>query len=237
MDDWAEAVPATGAPAWDPAVFADDDGRLYVYHGSSNAFPLYGQELDRRTFRPIGERRGLIKLRDDVHGGSGFGEGHDNTFLRPFLEGGRDDQAPRPVLPPVRRARHGIQRLRRRRLRRRRGRSDRSRTKATTRSRSSPAASPAARPRVDIQGRTRQLVARRATIAIGVKNNFERRIGIWPAGFDDDGVLYCNTAYGDYPTIAPPPPARPCHRRRRLRRRRRGGAVDHRARSSPAGCC
>ena len=37
-----------------------------------------------------------------------------------------------------------------------------------------------------------------STIVIGVKNNFERRIGIWPAGFDDDGVLHCDTAYGDY---------------------------------------
>ena len=42
-----------------------------------------------------------------------------------------------------------------------------------------------------------------STIAISVKNNFERRIGIWPAGFDADGVLYCNTAFGDYPTYLP----------------------------------
>jgi hypothetical protein len=41
---------------------------------------------------------------------------------------------------------------------------------------------------------------------IGVKNNFERRIGIWPAGFDADGVLYCNTAYGDYPAYLPDKP-------------------------------
>ena len=36
-----------------------------------------------------------------------------------------------------------------------------------------------------------------------MKNNFERRLGIWPAGFDADGVLYCDTAYGDYPTLLP----------------------------------
>jgi hypothetical protein len=42
-----------------------------------------------------------------------------------------------------------------------------------------------------------------ATIVVGVKNNFERRIGIWPAGFDAEGVLYCNTAYGDYPHRLP----------------------------------
>ncbi|HEX6181664.1 MAG TPA: discoidin domain-containing protein, partial [Chitinophagaceae bacterium] len=42
-----------------------------------------------------------------------------------------------------------------------------------------------------------------STIAISVKNNFERRIGVWPAGFDKDGVLYCNTAFGDYPHYLP----------------------------------
>jgi hypothetical protein len=38
---------------------------------------------------------------------------------------------------------------------------------------------------------------------ISVKNNFERRIGIWPAGFDQDGVMWCNTAFGDYPHYLP----------------------------------
>jgi len=42
-----------------------------------------------------------------------------------------------------------------------------------------------------------------STIVLGVKNSFERRIGIWPAGFDKDDVMYCNTAYGDYPTHLP----------------------------------
>jgi hypothetical protein len=42
-----------------------------------------------------------------------------------------------------------------------------------------------------------------STIAIAVKNNFERRLGIWPAGFDPEGVMYCNQAFGDYPTLLP----------------------------------
>ena len=42
-----------------------------------------------------------------------------------------------------------------------------------------------------------------STMIVNVKNNFERRIGIWPAGFDKDGVMYCNTAFGDYPTYLP----------------------------------
>ena len=31
---------------WDPALFKDDDGRWYLYWGSSNVFPLYGIEID-----------------------------------------------------------------------------------------------------------------------------------------------------------------------------------------------
>jgi hypothetical protein len=42
-----------------------------------------------------------------------------------------------------------------------------------------------------------------STISISVKNNFERRNGIWPAGFDNDGVMWCNTAFGDYPHLLP----------------------------------
>jgi F5/8 type C domain. len=42
-----------------------------------------------------------------------------------------------------------------------------------------------------------------ATGVISVKNNFERRIGLWPAGVDKDGVLYCNTTFGDFPHFIP----------------------------------
>lgn len=38
---------------------------------------------------------------------------------------------------------------------------------------------------------------------VSVKNNFERRLGLWPAGFDKDGVMYCNQAFGDYPHKMP----------------------------------
>lgn len=38
---------------------------------------------------------------------------------------------------------------------------------------------------------------------ISVKNTFERRLGIWPAGFDKDGLMWCNTAFGDYPHFLP----------------------------------
>jgi hypothetical protein len=38
-----------------------------------------------------------------------------------------------------------------------------------------------------------------ATMRISVNHNFERRCGLWPAGFDADGELFCNQRYGDWP--------------------------------------
>jgi hypothetical protein len=42
-----------------------------------------------------------------------------------------------------------------------------------------------------------------STIVLSVKNNFERRLGIWPTGFDASDVMYCNTSFGDYPHYLP----------------------------------
>ena len=38
-----------------------------------------------------------------------------------------------------------------------------------------------------------------ATMRVSVNHDFERRVGLWPAGFDKDGELYCNQRYGDWP--------------------------------------
>ena len=38
-----------------------------------------------------------------------------------------------------------------------------------------------------------------ATMRISKNHDFERRCGLWPAGFDADGELFCNQRYGDWP--------------------------------------
>ena len=40
-------------------------------------------------------------------------------------------------------------------------------------------------------------------MAISVNYKFERRIGMYPAGFENNGQMYVNTAYGDYPHYLP----------------------------------
>jgi len=42
-----------------------------------------------------------------------------------------------------------------------------------------------------------------ATMSISVKHMFERRIGLFPAGFDKEGNLYTLTDFGDYPITIP----------------------------------
>lgn len=201
-DTWKEAVDSFKAGAWDPAFFADDDGKLYLYHGSSNTFPVYGREVDRKTLQPIGERKELIRLHDDVHGWERFGEHNDNTFLQPFMEGAWMNKyhgkyylqygAPgtefsgygdgvyvsnHPLGPFSYQAHNPF------------------------------SYKPGGFARGAGHGATYQDKYGNwwhvSTMVISTKNNFERRIGIWPAGFDKDDVLFCNTAYGDYPHYMP----------------------------------
>ncbi len=40
-----------------------------------------------------------------------------------------------------------------------------------------------------------------ATMRISVNHDFERRVGIWRAAFDQDGELCCNQRYGDWPIV------------------------------------
>ena len=201
-DEWTEAVTAFTAGAWDPAFFLDDDGRLYLYHGSSNLHPLWGQEIDRKTLQPLEEKRALIKLRDDIHGWERFGEHQDNTFLRPFMEGAwmtrhkgkyyLQYSAPGTEFSGYA---DGVYV------------SDKPLGPWTYQAHNPMSYKPGGFARGAGHGATFQDKGgnywRVATVAICVKNNFERRIGIWPAGFDGDGVMYCNTAYGDYPTYLP----------------------------------
>jgi hypothetical protein len=198
VDEWKEVVDSFAVGAWDPAFFADDDGRVCIYYGSSNVYPIYGIEIDRTTFKPIGERKELIRLNPDEHGWERFGEHNDNTFLQPFIEGAWMNKhngkyylqygAPgtefsgygdgvfvgnQPLGPFTYQAHNPF------------------------------SYKPGGFARGAGHGATYQDKYGNwwhvSTVAISLKNNFERRIGIFPAGFDADDILYSNTAYGDYP--------------------------------------
>lgn len=202
-DDWKELVHKSQAGAWDPQIFWDKEkDEIYEYYGSSNVYPIHGVKLNRKTFQPEGEVYDLIALNDDEHGWERFGQNNDNTFLQPFMEGafmtkhnnkyylqygapgtefdGYGDGvyvSANPLGPFVYQSHNPF------------------------------SYKPGGFARGAGHGATYQDAGNDywhvSTISICTKNNFERRIGIWPAGFDNDGVLYSNTAYGDYPTFLP----------------------------------
>lgn len=50
---WDKAISNLEIGGWDPAFFTDDDGKLYMYNGSSNVYPLYGVEMNRKHFNRL----------------------------------------------------------------------------------------------------------------------------------------------------------------------------------------
>ena len=201
-DTWTEAVPAFQAGAWDPAFFLDDDGRLYLYHGSSNEFPIYGWEIDRKTLQPIGEHVELIRLNSDEHGWERFGEANDNTFLKPFIEGAWMTKHGgkyylQYAAPGTEFSGYGDGVYV----------GDHPLGPFTYQPHNPFSYKPGGFAKGAGHGATFQDLNGRwwhvSTTVIGVKNSFERRIGMWPAEFDRDGVMYCDTAYGDYPHYLP----------------------------------
>lgn len=205
---------------WDPSLFQDDDGRVYFYWGCSDKKPIQGVELDRATFRPIGEPVAIIHGDNRVHGwerrGRDFNPDNDkrSIFLRPFV-------STNPFIEGAWMTKHA-------------GRfylqysapgtemhtySDGYYTADSplgpfTYAPNSPFSSkpggylPGAGHGSTFQdehGNWWHL----ATMRISKAFMFERRIGMFPAGFDDDGVLFCNQEFADYPMALPDGPADP----------------------------
>lgn len=70
---------------WDPNLFEDKDGKIYLYHGCSNYKPIWGVELDKNTMRPAGEPVGLIYGNAAQNGFERMGWDHksgDNGVLK-----------------------------------------------------------------------------------------------------------------------------------------------------------
>jgi len=77
---------ATGP--WDPAIFHDDDtDKWYMYWGSSNVFPIYGIELDhKKRLTYIDTAKAMFYLNPELHGWERFGRDHRDS-IKPFIEG------------------------------------------------------------------------------------------------------------------------------------------------------
>lgn len=202
-NQWKPLVDSFALGGWDPTFFTDDDGRLYLYNGSSNKWPFYGIELNRSTLAPYGARKEMYLLEPWRYGWQRFGENMDNTFLDPFIEGSHMTRhngkyylqygAPGTEFS---------------------GYADGLLTGDHPLGPFEPQSDPLS---IKLGGFVRGAghgatfqdnygqYWHVSTTVISVKNTFERRLGIWPAGFDKDGTMWCNTTFGDYPHKIPQP--------------------------------
>ena len=200
-NEWKPLVDRFEIGGWDPDFFTDDDGKLYMYNGSSNRYPLYGIELNRKTMDPVGTRKEMYLLEHWRYGWQRFGEHMDNTFLDPFMEGAHVTKHQGKYY--LQYGAPGTEFS---------GYSDGVLVGDHPLGPFTPQPDPFSMKlggfaRGAGHGSTFRDNAGNywhvSTVQISVKNNFERRLGIWPAGFDSDGVMWCNTAFGDYPHYIP----------------------------------
>jgi hypothetical protein len=85
--DW-KATPGILNNLQDPALFIDDDGKAFMYWGSSNRFPIRAKTLDKnKSFRPSDSTYTLFNLDMEKHGWERFGENHSDTVLGGYMEG------------------------------------------------------------------------------------------------------------------------------------------------------
>ena len=76
---------------WDPQFFHDPDTeRWFLYWNSSNAYPLHGIELDKSrqlAYKAGATPKWLFGLRPNRHGWERFGQDHRDSTIKPFIEG------------------------------------------------------------------------------------------------------------------------------------------------------
>ena len=202
-NEWKIAIDTLNVGAWDPAFLYDKEkDKLFLYWGSSNEFPLFGTELNTKTLQSDGFVKPIMSLHADTHGWERFGEYNDNVFLKPFLEGAwmtkyKNKYYFQYAAPATEFKGYadGVYV------------SDKPLTGFSYQSHNPFSYKPGGFIKGAGHGATFEDKYNNwwhiSTNIINQKNNFERRISIWPAGFDADDVLYCNTAYGDYPTFNP----------------------------------
>lgn len=193
-----------GAPGpWDPALFQDpESGRWFMYFGSSNLYPIYGVELDPgRQLNYQGTARELIPLRPDVHGWERFGRDHRDP-IRPFIEGAwmTKHQGKYYLQYAAPGTEHNVY------------------ANGTyvgddplgpfTYAPNNPIAyKPGGFVTGAGHGNTFQdqhgNFWNTGTPWLAVNFDFERRIAMFPAGFDREGLMYASTRFGDFPQRLP----------------------------------
>ncbi len=204
LGDWKTNFAVMNPPGGiqDPNIFVDDNERVYLYEESSNKWPIRGVELDADNFYiPMGEQVDLFNLDPENHGWERFGQDH-RSDLDPFIEGpwmvkhnntyyleyGAPGTQWNVYADGVYTSDNPLGPFK-----------------------YAPYNPIAYKPGGFLKGSGHGSTVQDnndnywhfSTMAISVNYKFERRLGMFPAGFEPDGQMYVNTAYGDYPHYLP----------------------------------
>lgn len=223
---WTRHVETAMLPTWDPAIFQDDDKKVYMYYGSSGKLPLCGVEVDYNTWlpkgnqadytklysatavediqRPYGEIKAVVGLDPAVHGWERFGPNNDmepapygnfiegawmtkhngkyyiqygapGTEFKGYANGVHVGNSP---LGPFTYQKHNPMSYK-------------------------PGGFVVGAGHGNTFADNYGNFWNTGTCKISVKDRFERRIDMFPAGFDKDDIMYSITSYGDFPIKLP----------------------------------
>ena len=188
---------------WDPALFHDTrSNRWFMYWGSSNLYPLYGIELDpARRLNYIGKPLKLFKLRPKEHGWERFGWNHRDT-ITPYIEGAwmTEHRGKYYLQYGAPGTEYNVY-------------------ANGTYVGDSPLGPFTYAPYNPVSYKPGGFITgaghgntfldnhgnywNTGTPWIGINWNFERRISMFPAGFDADGQMFADTRFGDFPHYLP----------------------------------
>jgi len=188
-------------PAWDPALFCDDDGKIYYYWGCSNRDPIQGAELDRSTMQTISETKDFFRGDSLKHGWERRGDRHELPYPAwiegPWMTKHQGTYYLQYAAPGTEFKSYG----------------DGIYTSDSPLGpfKYEPYSPFSHKPGGFIGGAGHGATFqdkygnywRVVTMVISAHEMFERRLGIIPAGFDDDGIMYTNTILGDFPQVVP----------------------------------
>lgn len=203
-DTWTK-IASTNIPG-DPALFYSKSGRLFVYGGTTDKVPTTAQELDVQTLQAIGQPVPCIESDMDHRGwetlkGNGrrpYIEGswmteHNGTYYLQYAAPGTEKDAygdgvftSKDPLGPFTFAPYSPFSFKPTGFIRSAGHSSNFQ---------------------DFSGNYWHVT----TMLVGVRAGFERRLGLFPAGFTSDGQLFCDTYLGDYPQYPPGTKTDPGH--------------------------
>jgi len=199
-DNWRPMEKTLPFPVWDPNFFRDDDGKIYLYWGCSDTRPINGVRLDSKM-QPVTEPKIFIDHNQNLYGWevpgefneasrNGYNEGawmtkYNNRYYLQYAAPGTEFKvyadgvytSGSPLGP------------------------FKYETYSPFSYKPGGFASGAGHSSTfqDKYGNYWHI----STMSISVRHMFERRLGLFPAAFDKEGVLRTFTAFGDYPTIMP----------------------------------